>query len=229
MNIEKKIEISPSILSADFTNLGKDLDILKQAKVERIHLDIMDGHFVPNITFGPPLVECIRKRTDILLESHLMIENPEKYIIPFKEAGSDIIIFHKEVVDKPVDLIEKIKNLGIKTGISINPETDWEDIINVLPLVDIVLIMSVHPGFGGQKYIHKAAAKMKVMSDYIKRKGLNIDIGIDGGINLETVKDAAQNGANIIIAGSYIFNSNNVIETINLLKKEAEKNYCKNI
>jgi ribulose-phosphate 3-epimerase len=226
MNIPRKIEISPSILSADFANLEKELNILKQAKVERIHLDIMDGHFVPNITFGPPLVECIRKKTDIFLESHLMITDPEKYIIPFKEAGSDLIIFHKEVSDNPIYLIDKIKNLGIQAGISINPDTEWEEIGDLLPFLDMVLIMSVHPGFGGQKYIPKTAQKMRFMLDYIKSKNLNIDIGIDGGINSETVKDASKNGANIIIAGSYLFNSQDIIATINFLRSEAEKNYA---
>jgi len=228
MSFERQVEISASILSADFANLERDLNILKKAKVERLHLDIMDGHFVPNITFGPPLVKCIHEKTDILLESHLMIENPEKYIVPFAEAGSDIIIFHQEIVNNPVFLIDKIKNLGIKAGISINPETDWTTIKDVLPLVDIVLIMSVNPGFGGQKYIHKAADKMKLMFDYIKQKDFNVDIGIDGGINLETVSDASKKGANIIIAGSYIFNSENISETVNLLKMEAKKNYYPN-
>ncbi|MCP4482502.1 MAG: ribulose-phosphate 3-epimerase [bacterium] len=219
----RRIEIAPSILAADFTDLKKELKMLETAEVERIHLDVMDGHFVPNITFGPPLIHCIDDVTDLFLEAHLMIFEPQKYLKAFKNAGSDIIIIHKEVLANPRPLLEEIKGMGIQAGISINPGTPWQEIKDVLAIVDMVLIMTVNPGFGGQKYIADAALKMQDMAEYISNAGFKqeIDIGIDGGIDPETIKDAAAKGANVFIAGSSIFNADDPIQRIKELRKAA--------
>ncbi|MFC1512614.1 ribulose-phosphate 3-epimerase [bacterium] len=219
----KNIQIAPSILSADFADLASAIKKIEQAGAFRIHLDVMDGHFVNNITFGPPLVKSIRPRTKLILESHLMIENPKKFIDAFKKAGSDIIIIHYETSSEPQKLLNQIKETGAQAGISINPGTPWEKIKDLLELVDIVLVMTVNPGFGGQLFIHEVLDKIKELKKYIQENNLSIDIEVDGGINTETIKPAAQAGANIIVAGSSIFNKHDPVKAIIELKESAER------
>ncbi|MDR0676698.1 MAG: ribulose-phosphate 3-epimerase [Elusimicrobiota bacterium] len=217
-NSKMKIELSPSLLSADFLNLEKQLKILENENIKRIHLDIMDGNFVPNISFGQPILKSLRKKTKLLFETHLMIQHPENYIKSFKDAGSDILIFHYEATTDHIYLIEEIKNLGMKAGISIKPATCWEEIGDLLPLLDIVLIMSVEPGFSGQHYMPETARKMKFMHSYVLEKNLNIDIAIDGGINENTIQDAVKNGANILISASAVFSNDENIMRANIKK-----------
>ena len=219
----REIEIAPSILAADFADLKSELLMLEKSVAKRIHLDVMDGHFVPNISFGPPVIQAINKKTKLFLEAHLMISEPLKYLQAFKDAGSDIIIVHYEALKDPLFAIKEIKKMGIQAGISINPATAWEKIKELLAEVDMVLIMSVNPGFGGQKYIAEASNKMQKMFEYIKKNKLKTDIGIDGGIDLTTIEDAVSKGANIIIAGSSVFKAENPIKMIADLKKIAEE------
>ena len=202
-----KIIISPSILSADFTNLERDIKKVKNAGAQWIHIDVMDGHFVPNITIGVPVVKSIRKITDLVLDVHLMIENPEKYIEPFVKAGADIITFHYEAVDNVDEIIEKIKSYGIKAGMSIKPKTSPDEVIKFLPKLDLLLVMTVEPGFGGQEFMHDCAEKIPT----IKQNALEtLIIQVDGGINSETAKICKDYGATSLVAGNYIYNSNNI-------------------
>jgi len=194
------IKISPSILSADFGKLNEDIQTIEEY-VDYIHVDVMDGHFVPNISFGIPVMKCIN--TSKPLDVHLMISEPEKYIEDFAKAGASIITVHAEVCNNLSEIISKIKKLGVRAAVSINPDTEVSAIEDVLDEVDMVLVMSVHPGFGGQSFIESVLPKIKK----IREMKANLDIEIDGGINAETVKLAKEAGANIIVAGSYIFKS----------------------
>ena len=199
-----KIIISPSILSADFTNLERDIKKVKNAGAQWIHIDVMDGHFVPNITIGVPVVKSIRKITDLVLDVHLMIENPEKYIEPFVKAGADIITFHYEAVDNVDEIIEKIKSYGIKAGMSIKPKTSPDEVIKFLPKLDLLLVMTVEPGFGGQEFMHDCAMKIPQIKENAPD---NLIIQVDGGINNLTAKICTSLGANSLVAGSYIYGS----------------------
>jgi len=212
------IRIAPSILSADFSRLGEEIIAVKKAGADWIHIDIMDGHFVPNITIGPVVVSKIRKISDLFFDVHLMISEPGKYIKPFADAGADLITIHAEAVKNHKELFEKIRENGCKAGISINPETSFEKIENLIKYVDLVLIMSVHPGFGGQKFIEDVLPKIKMARSKIDALGKDIMLEVDGGINENTSRKAVEYGANVLVAGNFIFTNTDYTKTIELLK-----------
>ena len=215
--------LSPSLLSANFYNLENDLNILYEENIKYIHLDVMDGVFVPNISMGIPVIASIKKNTQnkFILDTHLMIENPKKYIDSFKDAGSDIITFHREVGEEYLELIDYIKSKGIKAGISISPDTEVKSIIDALDKVDLVLIMSVHPGFGGQKFIENALDKIKYLKELKTKNNYNYLIEVDGGVYIENVKKVIDAGCDLIVSGSGVFKGNirnNIREFKNLFR-----------
>mgnify|MGYP001410845645 FL=1 len=216
----KKIQISPSILSADFSQLGKEIKRLEEGGADMIHVDVMDGHFVPNLTIGPPVIKSLKKHSSILFDVHLMISPVHKYIEAYADAGADIITIHPEATNN-VDLsITKIRELNKKVGVSLNPETKVDVLIDHLNKIDLVLIMSVNPGFGGQKFMPEVLSKIKQLKKIQTEKNLNFDIEIDGGINFDNSKDAIEAGANILVSGTTVFKSNDgdIKKNINLLK-----------
>ena len=212
------VKIAPSILSADFSKLGKEIKLLEESGADYIHIDVMDGRFVPNITIGPLVIESIRDLTDLPFDVHLMIVEPERYIKNFAEAGADIITIHQEATIHLHRAIEQIKNLGKCAGVSINPSTPVETISEILPYVDLVLIMSVNPGFGGQKFIDSSLEKIKKLSNIIEDFSIKPLIEVDGGINEENVSLVKKSGANVIVAGSTVFKYKNYGEIISKLK-----------
>tara|TARA_B100000902_G_scaffold111563_1_gene112846 strand:+ start:26 stop:685 length:660 start_codon:yes stop_codon:yes gene_type:complete len=218
----KKIQISPSILSADFSQLGNEIKKLEEGGADMIHVDVMDGHFVPNLTIGPPVIKALKKHSSVLFDVHLMISPVHKYIDAYSDAGADIITIHPEATDNLESSILKIKGLKKKVGVSLNPETKIEAIIEYLDRIDLVLIMSVNPGFGGQKFMPEVLTKIKDLKKIQKDKKLNFDIEIDGGINFENSKIAIEAGANILVSGTTIFKSNNgdIKKNIELLKSK---------
>ena len=216
----KKIQISPSILSADFSQLGNEIKRLEEGGADMIHVDVMDGHFVPNLTIGPPVIKALKKKCSIKFDVHLMISPVHKYIESYADAGADIITIHPEATDNLEASILKIKDLDKKVGISLNPESKIDIILNFLDKIDLVLIMSVNPGFGGQKFMPEVLEKIKDLKKIQNDRNLNFDIEIDGGINFDNCKAAIDAGANILVSGTTIFKSNDgdINKNINLLK-----------
>lgn len=212
------IKIFPSILNADFARLGDEVKLLETAGADGIHIDVMDGVFVDNITFGMPIVKAIRKYSNLFFDVHLMIENPDKYIKNFSDAGADGITFHIEATKDPFHTIELIKEQGKKVGLSIKPETDLPD-KSLLKDIDLLLVMSVNPGFGGQKYIEAVNKKIQDLSKIRYENDLNFDIQVDGGINRENIVDVKNAGADIVVVGSAIFNESDRKQAISDLRK----------
>ena len=218
----KKIQISPSILSADFSQLGNEIKRLEEGGADMIHVDVMDGHFVPNLTIGPPVKKALRNHCSLKFDVHLMISPVHKYIDAYADAGADIITIHPEATEDLEKSILRIKELKKKVGVSLNPETKIDLILDHLDKIDLVLIMSVNPGFGGQKFMPEVLSKIKELKKIQLEKNINFDIEIDGGINFDNYKLAIEAGANILVSGTTIFKSNNgdIKKNIDLLKTE---------
>ncbi|MDA9373033.1 ribulose-phosphate 3-epimerase [Pelagibacterales bacterium] len=211
-----KIKVSPSILASDFSKLGKEVAALAKAGADYIHVDVMDGHFVPNISMGPSVVKSVRDRTSIPFDVHLMIDPIEPYIDEFVKAGADIISIHPEASDNIEKCIDKIKSHNIKAGLAINPDTKWEVVLPFLDKLDIIVVMSVHPGFGGQKFIPAALEKLKLLRKKIDDSHPHIELEIDGGVNFENIESILEAGADVIVAGTTTFTG-------------GEKEYANNI
>ena len=216
----KKIQISPSILSADFSQLGKEIKKLEGAGADMIHVDVMDGHFVPNLTIGPPVIKALKKNSLLPFDVHLMISPVHKYIESYANAGADIITIHPEATNDLLESINKIKEFKKKVGISLNPETKIEIIEELLDQIDLILIMSVNPGFGGQKFMPEVLNKVKKLDEIRKNLKMNFVIEIDGGINFENSKLAIESGVDILVSGTTIFKNNNgdIKKNIDLLR-----------
>jgi ribulose-phosphate 3-epimerase len=214
------IKIAPSLLSADFAMLRDEIEMVCEAGADILHLDVMDGHFVPNITIGPCVVEAVRKVSSVPLDVHLMISDPEKYLDSFVKAGSDWITFHIEALSEPQKFIERAKSLGVKVGVSLKPQTTVAAIEKILPLVDLVLVMSVEPGFGGQSFRPEVLAKVQELRS---AASCPPDIGMDGGLNLDTVPQVVKSGVNVLVAGSAIFHAQDPEAMVGKLREVALK------
>ena len=210
-----KVKISPSILGGSFSNIEKIIVDLDKSKAEYIHFDVMDGDFVPNLTFGAKFISDVRKFSKKIFDVHLMINRVDKFLDEYIKAGSDIITFHYEVDEDIQKIISKIKNKGIKCGLAIKPRTTWSEILPYLDLIDQVTIMTVEPGFGGQKFMNNQVDKIKNISNQIKLNNMNVEVEIDGGINFETGKICIEAGADILVAGSFLFNQGDLISSTN--------------
>ena len=218
----KKIQISPSILSADFSQLAAEIKRLEEGGADMIHVDVMDGHFVPNLTIGPPVIKALRKHCKLMFDVHLMISPVHKYIKEYSDSGADIITFHPEATENMKDTISLIKSLNKKVGVSLNPDSEINKISNYLNGIDLVLVMSVFPGFGGQKFIPEVLNKIKTLKELKDKNNYNFDIEVDGGVNFSNSKDILKAGANILVSGTTIFKENNGdikknIETLKLV------------
>lgn len=211
--------ISPSLLSSNFINLEKDIEMLNQSEADWLHCDIMDGVFVPNISFGIPIVQAIRPKTQKPLDVHLMIVSPEHYFEAFAKAGADIITFHYEASTHIHRAVQQIKSLGLKAGVVLNPHTPVSVLEDILCELDLVLLMSVNPGFGGQKFIERTYDKVRKLRNMINEQGLSTLIEVDGGVNTQNASKLFEAGANVLVAGNAVFKSENPIETIKILKK----------
>lgn len=210
------IEVAPSILSADFARLAEEIAVIESAGVEIVHLDVMDGHFVPNITIGPPVIAKLRRHSRLVFDSHLMISEPGKYIEAFAKAGVNNITFHIEVTDEPRKMIDRIHDLGCTAGITLNPETPVESIEKVAPLCEMVLVMTVHPGFGGQEFMDEAARKVIDVREIV---GPNVRVEVDGGIDPETAPIVVSYGADTLVAGNAIFGRPDRVAAINAIRQ----------
>ena len=220
--MSNKIKVSPSILASNFSMLGEEVEHISKAGADYIHVDVMDGHFVPNLTIGPDVVKSIRDKTAVPFDVHLMIDPIEPYIDGFVNAGADIISIHPEANDDTEKCLDKIKSLNVKAGLAINPDTDWEVVKPYMNVLDLILVMSVHPGFGGQKFISSAIDKLKSLRKEIDQSGREIELEVDGGINFDNSKTAIEAGANILVSGTTIFKSNNgdIKKNIELLRSK---------
>lgn len=215
------IKIAPSILSADFSILGEEIRKIEKSGADMVHIDVMDGHFVPNITIGPLVVSSIRPLTKLPLDVHLMISNPDSYIEAFKEAGADIITVHAEAAHHLDRTVSCIREMGIKAGVSLNPSTPEDVLEYILDRIDMVLVMTVNPGFGGQEFIGAMLEKISRMKGMIQRKGLSVDIEVDGGINENTIAQVSKAGANVFVTGSAFFGSQDPEAFVRLLKEKG--------
>ncbi len=224
----QSIEIIPSILSADFTNLGKEIKKVERAGCSRLHLDVMDGHFVPNISIGAVVIKAIRKYTDLYLQTHLMVDNPEQYVADFKRAGSDCIIIHQEACRNFRKAVEMIKGLKVKAGIALRPNTPPDTIKDIIDKMDMVLIMTVEPGFGGQRFIKGSEKKVAAIKTMLDQKDLDISIGVDGGINNNTIPLVVKAGATQLIAGSAVF-TGDIMKNIRILRERANEAVCEKL
>ena len=216
------MKIAPSILSADFANLERDIAVVEKAGADYIHVDVMDGQFVPNITIGAGVVAAIRPVTKLPLDVHLMIMNPERYVEDFAKAGADIIVVHQESTLHLHRVMQMIKNAGVKAGVVINPATPVEAIKQILPMADLVLVMTVNPGFGGQAFIPECLTKIKQLAALRQEQGLAFEIEVDGGVVPETAKLCAEAGADVFVAGSYVYNAESPAEQIDALRAAIE-------
>lgn len=215
------VKISPSILSADFSRLGEEIQAIERGGADYVHVDVMDGHFVPNITIGPLVVDAVRKITDLPLDVHLMIENPDRYIADFAQAGADIITVHQEAVPHLHRTVQLIKSLGKKAGVSLNPATPASTLDVILADLDLVLLMTVNPGFGGQSFIESCLPKIRELREQISSRGLAVELEVDGGVKVDNIGKIAAAGADVFVAGSAVFGAADYAATIAALRQNA--------